>query len=73
MLSEFFRLKARLDIQHEPIQLSAANDELKLALLKLQLYHETKLTAQEQTMVQAASQSSSFNSLVKDLKKSIVA
>jgi hypothetical protein len=34
-MSEFFRLKSRLDYLHEPDQMTAANDELKLALIKL--------------------------------------
>lgn len=43
-MSEFFRLKSRLDYLHEPDQMTAANDELKLALIKLQMLHDAKLS-----------------------------
>lgn len=34
-LVQFFQLKARLDLMHEPDQLIIANDELKLSLIKI--------------------------------------
>jgi len=70
-MSEFFRQKARLDLLHEPHQLTEANDELKLALIKIQMIHDTKLTPQEQTMVHTAS-GSSFKELTKELKQEII-
>lgn len=70
-MSEFFRFKAKLDLMHDPIQLTAGNDELKLALIKLSLYHDTKLTPQEQAKVHTAS-GSSFNQIIEDLKASVI-
>lgn len=66
-LAECFRLHSRLEIQHETDVLIAANDTLKIALIKLQMIHNTKLSKSEQIMVHAAT-GSSFKQLVSDMR-----
>jgi len=43
-MADFFDRKDRADHLFEPEQLMAANDELKLSLLKMSLIHDVKLT-----------------------------
>jgi UDP-N-acetylenolpyruvoylglucosamine reductase len=47
--------------------LIAANDALKIALIKLQMLHNAKLSKSEQMLVHAAS-GSSFDKLIADMK-----
>lgn len=66
-LAECFRLHSRLETQHETEMLIAANDALKIALIKLQMIHNAKLSKSEQMLVRAAS-GSSFDKLIADMR-----
>lgn len=50
-MADFFDRKDRADHFFEPEQLMAANDELKLSLLKLSLIHDVKLTSVDKEKV----------------------
>ena len=50
-LVAFYQLKSRADLVHEPAQLLNANDELKVALMKLKMRHDLHLTAFEKEQV----------------------
>lgn len=70
-LAEFFTLKQRLDYLHEPDQLLAANDELKLSLIKLLMLHDGTLSPFEQAQVQKAAGKNSFKKIVTSLRNDI--
>ncbi len=50
-MADFFERKDRADHLFEPEQLIAANDELKLSLLKLSLIHDVKLSSVDKEKV----------------------
>lgn len=66
-LAECFRLHSRLETQHETDILIAANDALKIALIKLQMIHNRKLSKAEQIMVHKAT-GTSFQQLINEMR-----
>lgn len=71
-LVAFYQLKSRADLVHEPAQLLNANDELKVALMKLKLQHDLHLTAFEKEQVKQAilqgKQHTSFKDMVNAMR-----
>lgn len=50
-----------MDVLHESEQLLVASDELKIALINLQMHHNHHLTAVEQQRVQESLSGQSFD------------
>ena len=62
-LVQFYQLKTRADLVHEPAQAINANDELKVALMRLKMMHDLQLTGFEKEQVkQAVLQGNQYNS-----------
>ena len=62
-LVQFYQPKARADLVHEPAQALSANDELKVALMRLKMMHDLQLTGFEKEQVkQALLQGNRYNS-----------
>ena len=71
---EYFAAKERADYLHEPDQVLAAQDDLKIQLLKLQLVHDTKLSKTQKMLVDNCAMqetAANFKSLVKDLRQGL--
>lgn len=54
LLVDYFQHKARVDVMHEPEQLQEGFDQMKLALIKLQLQHDHNLSDLERERVKAS-------------------
>lgn len=60
-----------MDHLHEPSQVAAAIDELKFALLKLQLLHDAKLSDAQRTLVASCCHGETFAHMIKNVRAQI--
>ena len=66
-------MKSRLELLHEPEQLLAAQDELKICLMQIQLHHDTVLDNIDKLKVsKALDEGQSFVGLIDSLKQGLL-
>ena len=68
--ADFFERKDRVDHLFEPEYLIAANDELKLSLMKLSLMHDVKLSEIDMEKVQKLGQMN-FKNVINEVKSEL--
>lgn len=70
-LVKYFQMKARMDLLHEPEQMLAALDEIKICLLQVQLQHDTILDSIDKYKVEQSLNGQTFSELIDALKKDL--
>lgn len=70
-LVKYHQMKSRLEVLHEPEQLLAALDELKICLMQIQLHHDTMLNKLDKLKVSKAMDERKFSQMIKAIKEDL--